>query len=182
MTSLVSLKNIIAEAECIYTLAEIETALERLIPRLERDYADKNPLILGIMKGGLPALGFLLPRLSFLLEVDYVHATRYQGQGRASQLLWKRKPEADLAGRYVLLVDDILDQGITLKAVADYCMSQGALSVAVVALGVKQLSDYEAPIQADYAALNIPDRFVFGYGMDIQNYWRNAPGIYALKD
>lgn len=175
------LHNILIDAERIYSLAEVEQALTNLIPQLESDFADKNPLVLGVMNGSLPTLGFLLPRLSFLLEVDYVHATRYQGQEHTSQLLWKRKPDAEIAGRHVLLVDDILDQGITLKTIADFCLARGALSVAIFALGVKHLPDYIAPISADYVALSIPDRFVFGYGMDYQNYWRNAPGIYALK-
>jgi len=180
MNSFSSLNNVIAKATCIYTLAEVEQALASLIPQIERDFANKHPLVLGVMNGSLPTLGFLLPRLSFLLEVDYVHATRYRGETQASHLLWKRKPEVSLTGRHILLVDDILDQGVTLKAIADYCMEQGALSVAIVALGVKQLANYEPPIRADYVALTIPDRFVFGYGMDYQNYWRNAPGIYAL--
>lgn len=181
MNSIVPLQNVLASAECIYSLAEVEQALAGLVPQLERDFADKNPLVLGVMNGSLPTLGFLLPRLSFLLEVDYVHATRYQGQQSGSQLLWKRRPEVALAGRHVLLVDDILDQGLTLKAIADFCVEQGAQTVAIVALGVKHLPGYAAPIRADYVALSIPDRFVFGYGMDYQNYWRNAPGIYALK-
>jgi hypoxanthine phosphoribosyltransferase len=181
MNSHESLHNLFSDAECIYTLAEVEQALARLIPQIERDFADKHPVVLGVMNGSLPTLGFLLPRLSFLLEVDYVHATRYRGETQGSHLLWKRKPEVSLAGRHILLVDDILDQGVTLKAIADFCREQGALSVAIAALGVKQLLNYESPISADYAALMIPDRFVFGYGMDYQNYWRNAPGIYAMK-
>lgn len=181
MNSLVPLDSVLASAECIYSLAEVEQALAGLVPQIERDFVDKNPLVLGVMNGSLPTLGFLLPRLSFLLEVDYVHATRYQGQKSGSELLWKRRPEVDLTGRHVLLVDDILDQGVTLKAIADFCIEQGALSVAIAALGVKHLPGYQAPISADYVALSIPDKFVFGYGMDYQNYWRNAPGIYALK-
>jgi hypoxanthine phosphoribosyltransferase len=181
MNSHESLHNLVASAECLYTLADIEQALVNLIPHIERDFADKHPVVLGVMNGSLPTLGFLLPRLSFLLEVDYVHATRYRGAEQASHLLWKRKPEVSLTGRHILLVDDILDQGVTLKAIADYCIEQGASSVAIVVLGVKQLVNYKSPINADYAALMIPDRFVFGYGMDYQNYWRNAPGIYAMK-
>lgn len=179
--NLEQLRQVYANAECLFSLVEVEAALTQLARLITRDLDDKNPLVLGVMNGSLATLGYLLPRLNFLLEVDYVHATRYQGKLQGNQLQWKRKPEVALSGRHVLLVDDLLDQGITLKAIADYCVGQGAAGVKIAVLGTKKIQGYHAPINADYSALDIPDRYVFGFGMDYHDYWRNAPGIFACK-
>ncbi len=176
------LQQIYAEAECIFSLQDVEHALDQLIVPLTQAFATKNPLVLGVMNGSLATLGYLLPRLNFLLEVDYVHATRYQGELQGNNLVWKRKPEVSLAGRHILLVDDLLDQGITLKAIVNHCLAEGALSVGIAVLGTKRIAGYTAPITADYSALDIPDKYVFGFGMDYHNYWRNAPGIFACKE
>ena len=176
------LQQIYTRAERLFSLDDVEHALDQIIAPITRDLGEKNPVVLGVMNGSLATLGYLLPRLNFLLELDYVHATRYRGNFDGSQLLWKRKPDVVLQGRHVLLVDDLLDQGITLKAVADDCVAQGAASVSIAVLATKKLDGYNAPIQANYSALTIPDRFVFGFGMDYKNYWRNAPGIFACKE
>jgi hypoxanthine phosphoribosyltransferase len=175
------LLSVYQKAECLFTLEQIEAALDKLISQLVRDFSEKNPLVIGVMNGSLATLGYLLPRLPFMLEVDYVHATRYQGELRGMELVWKRKPDVSLKDRHVLLVDDLLDQGITLKAIADYCRLEGAASVAILVLGKKHIADYTAPIVADYVALDIPDKYIFGFGMDYQNYWRNASGIFAVE-
>lgn len=177
-----ALRQIYANADCLFTLNDVENALEKLIEPITRQLGEKNPLVLGVMNGSLATLGYLLPRLNFLLEIDYVHATRYQGELQGNQLVWKRKPEVDLNGRHILLVDDLLDQGITLNAIVDHCLKKGVLSVTIAVLGTKRIAGYSAPIAADYSALDIPDRYVFGFGMDYHNYWRNAPGIFACKE
>ncbi|HEY8942317.1 MAG TPA: hypoxanthine-guanine phosphoribosyltransferase [Cellvibrio sp.] len=177
-----NLQKIYDDADCIYSLQDVETALDKLVAPLTQHFAHKNPLVLGVMNGSLATLGYLLPRLNFLLEIDYVHATRYQGALQGNTLVWKRKPEIALAGRHILLVDDLLDQGITLKAIVDHCLGEHALSVSIAVLGTKRIAGYSAPIAADYSALDIPDKYVFGFGMDYHNYWRNAPGIFACKE
>lgn len=176
------LQQVFFDADCLYSLQDVEAALDELIAPIIQDLGDKNPLILGVMNGSLATLGYLLPRIPCLLEVDYVHATRYQGALRGDQLVWKRRPDIDLNGRHVLLVDDLLDQGITLKAIADDCLAQGAAQVKIAVLGTKKIPGYEAPIKADYSALDLPNRYVFGFGMDYHNYWRNAPGIFASQE
>jgi len=176
------LQQIYVNADCLFTLRDVENALDKIVGPITRDLGNKNPVVLGVMNGSLATLGYLLPRLEFLLEIDYVHATRYQGDFHGKELLWKRKPEVLLQGRHVLLVDDLLDQGITLKAIFDDCVSLGALSVSIAVLGTKKIIGHNAVVKADYSALDIPDRYVFGFGMDYQNYWRNAPGIFACKE
>ena len=176
----VSLQEVLERADCLFSREQVEAALEALVPALERDFADKNPLVIAVMNGALPTAGYLLPRLGFRLEQDYIHASRYGNGLQGAELVWKVKPEAELRGRHLLLVDDVLDRGITLAAIRDYCLEQGAACVKVLVLAEKQIAGLVPPIAADYRALYLPDRFVFGYGMDYQGYWRNAPGIYAL--
>ncbi len=180
MSNLAQLNQVLAQADCLYTITEVEQALGKMAVQITENLQDACPVVIGIMNGALPTLGYLLPRLPFLLEVDYAHATRYQGEEQGGELLWKRKPELDVSGRHVLLVDDILDRGITLAAIADYCRAAGAAAVSIAVLGVKQAAGFTPVVQADYQALTLPDRFVFGYGMDYNTFWRNAPGIYAL--
>lgn len=170
-------------AECLYSLADLERALDRLAQDIQKLLVGSEPLlVLTVMNGGLVTAGHLLPRLSLPLEVDYVHATRYghSQQGR-DELRWLHRPETALAGRRVLIVDDILDRGLTLQALTEAAWRQGATSVHTVALVQKQLSESPA-VEADFVGLTVPDRFVFGFGMDYQGLWRNAPGIYALAD
>lgn len=175
------LKNLPANSDCLFTREQIESALDGLVPALAIEYADKTPLVLGVMNGALSTLGYLLPRLPFLLEVDYVHATRYRGAEQGGTLIWKAKPETPLKGRHVLLIDDLLDQGITLDLIRHYCREQGAADVKILVLGQKQIPDFITPISADYCALLLPNRHVFGYGMDFRGYWRNAAGIFAYR-
>ena len=175
------LEQVYAQADCLYTLAEVEQALDRMADQINRDFADKYPLVLGVMNGALSTLGYLLQRLPFLLEVDYLHATRYTGQLEGSDVMWKRYPEVSMEGRHILLVDDILDRGITLAAIVQHCKAAGAVDVRIAVLTEKLLANHTPAIAADYVALQVPDRYVFGYGMDYEDHWRNAPGIFACK-
>lgn len=175
------LEQVFEQADCLYNLAEVEAALDKMAEQVGQDLADKYPLVLGVMNGALPTLAFLLRRLPFLLEVDYLHATRYTGQLEGSDVVWKRYPEVSLKGRHILLVDDILDRGITLAAIVQHCKEAGASDVRIAVLTEKVLPDFTPSIAADYVALKVPDRYVFGYGMDYEDHWRNAPGIYACK-
>lgn len=174
-----ALENVFANADCLYSLEETQNALDAMAKAITADLSDTHPIVLGVMNGAVATLGFLLPRLPFLLEVDYVHATRYQGERQGAELLWKRKPDLDFRGRQILLVDDILDRGITLGAIAEWCKDAGAADVKIAVLGVKQLADFTPLVTADFMALSLPDRYVFGFGMDYCAHWRNAPGIYA---
>lgn len=170
-------------AERLYSVAELECALDRLAEGVQSLLAGTEPLLLlTVMNGGLVTAGHLLPRLSLALEVDYVHATRYgHSQQGGDELRWLHRPETALEGRRVLFVDDILDRGLTLQALTEAAWAQGAQSVHTLALVQKQLPEPPA-VEADFIGLTVPDRFVFGFGMDYQGLWRNAPGIYALPD
>ncbi len=177
-----SIEQMNQHAKCLFNLAEIESALDSMIQHVTQDLADKQPVVLGVMRGALPMMGYIIPRLRFYLEVDYVHATRYQQQLTTGDLLWLHEPHVDLTNRTVLLLDDILDRGITLKAIADKCYELGAKDVKIAVLCQKQIAHFSPAINADYIALFVPDAYVFGYGMDYEGGWRNAPGIYELTN
>ncbi|MFT5425480.1 MAG: hypoxanthine phosphoribosyltransferase [Gammaproteobacteria bacterium] len=170
-----------AEADLIYSFEEIEAAIERMAEEITLELADKNPIVLCLMIGAVIPTGKLLPLLNFPLQVEYVHATRYQGETNGGELHWIRKPTIELQDRHVLIVDDILDEGTTLKAIVDECKSQQAKTIQTAVLADKQLNRERTFKQADFTGVMVPNRYVFGYGMDYKEYLRNAPGIYAVK-
>lgn len=170
------------EADCIWTEQQIERAIETVGQKIEADMADKNPLVLVVMKGGLMFGARLMMRMRFPLEMDYIHVTRYGMETSGAELHWKVLPQHSLEGRHVLIVDDILDEGQTLYKILESCKTQKVASLRCAVL-VDKVHDrkYEPGFKADYTCLEVPDRFVFGYGMDYKGYLRNADGIYAVK-
>ena len=174
-------QQVLAEAELLHTPADIEKALDRMAVDITATLADKNPVILCLMIGAVVPAGILIPKLNFPLEIDYVHATRYQGETSGSEIKWRKLPEINLKDRHVLLIDDILDEGITLAAIIEECNKLGAAAIYTAVLVDKQLNRPRALEKTDFAGLTVPNRYVFGFGMDYKGYLRNAPGIYAVK-
>lgn len=168
------------EADRLFAEADVEAALGRMAADITARMAGENPLLLCVLTGGVVAMGKLLTRLDFPLQIDYVHATRYRGATAGGQLHWIVRPATPLQGRTVLLIDDILDEGITLAEVIKECHNQGAKAVYSAAL-VEKHHDRKNGLEADFVGLEVPDRYVFGYGMDYKSYLRNAPGIFAVK-
>lgn len=171
-----------AEADCLVDNAQVELALDRLAAAITAKLADRNPLVYAVMNGGLVLAGRLLPKLNFPLEVSYLHATRYGHALNGTLLDWRVRPTQDLRGRTVLVLDDILDEGWTLQAILEYLRNEGPAEVYSAVLVHKRHDRKASPgMRADFTGLDVADRFVFGCGMDYKGYWRNAPGIYALK-
>jgi hypoxanthine phosphoribosyltransferase len=175
------IQEVYEKSTCLHIKQEIESELDRLSFEIHETLSGKNPLLLCVMIGGLVLTGNLLPRLDFPLELDYVHPTRYRGETRGGELHWKAKPSANLKDRTVLIIDDILDQGITLQSIIGYCKQQGAKEVFTAVLLDKRECRLESGLPtADFTGLVIPDRYVFGYGLDYKEYLRNAPGIFMV--
>lgn len=175
------IRNVFAKATCLYSKAEVEAALDRMATEISQTLAYANPIFLCVVVGGIVPLGNLLPRLDFPLEVDYVHATRYSGDTKGKYLEWKMKPSCNMRGRTVLVVDDILDGGVTLGAVIQYCQEQWANAVYSAVLVDKcQARLPDGHKHADFSGLKVENHYVFGYGMDYKGYLRNAPGIYMV--
>lgn len=174
------IRQVRAEADCLFTAAQVEAALDNIAESISTKHSDNNPLLLCVMNGGLIVTGCLMLRLNFPLEQDYLHATRYRGNTQGGDIKWLVEPAHDLKGRHVLIIDDILDEGFTLAAIAEHCREAGALRVETVAL-VEKLHERKHGIQADYIGLQVEDRYLFGYGMDYKGFLRNAAGIFAVK-
>ncbi|HIJ80648.1 MAG TPA: hypoxanthine-guanine phosphoribosyltransferase [Desulfuromonadales bacterium] len=173
---------LLAEADLLVSEAEIGHAINRMAAEITDQLCDTTPVAMCVMNGGLIFAGRLLTKLPFPLEVDYVQATRYGQQTRGESLKWRVKPQLDLCGRTVLLLDDILDEGVTLGAIADFCREQGARDVLMAVLIEKlHLRKVIPGLRADFSGFEVGDRFVFGCGLDYKGYWRNAPAIYAVK-
>lgn len=174
------IEQIRAKAECLYTRAQVDAAVRDMAAAITLRLGQRDPLILCVMVGGLVPTAWLLPQLDFPLQLDYVHVTRYQGNTHGGALDWIKAPEL-LTGRHVLIVDDILDRGYTLEAIIMACRQAGAAEVLSAVLVDKQIKRHDSLQQADFTGVTVPNRYVFGCGMDYKGYLRNAPGIYAVE-
>ncbi|MGH8082078.1 MAG: hypoxanthine-guanine phosphoribosyltransferase [Lysobacter sp.] len=180
------LASALQNADLIFDRRSLESAIARMADAIRVDYADgERPVYLTIMHGGMPfaaQLAMELGERGVDLEFDYLHATRYRGATTGADLVWKHRPATPLSGRRVLLADDILDEGHTLHGIREWCREQGATEVRIAALAVKAHDRCVDGLRADYVGVDVPDRYVFGYGMDFHEQGRNLPAIYALKD
>ena len=173
--------EVFAKADLIYSKQQVEQSLDKLAAEISQQLSKVNPVFLCVVIGGIVPLGYLLPRLDFPLTVDYAHVTRYRGKTYGDDIVWKARPSVSLKDRNVVIVDDILDGGLTLTAIVDYCREQGAKNVYTAVLVDKQKPrEFGGIEKADFCQLKVEDRYVFGYGMDYKEYLRNAPGIYAV--
>lgn len=190
-----SFTDALASADLIHDRQTLEQAIARMAVAIRNDYAGgvtatrdnalARPVFLTVMHGGLPFAAQLAMELGARgldLEFDYLHATRYRGATTGGELVWKHRPVTPLRGRRVLLADDILDEGHTMAAIGAWCREQGAVDVRIAALAVKQHDRCVPGLVADYIGVEVPDRYVFGYGMDYHEQGRNLPAIYALKE
>jgi hypoxanthine phosphoribosyltransferase len=171
----------IPRSEEVVPAAEVQAALDRMAGEITERLAGRNPLVITVMNGGLVFAGQLLPKLPFALEVSYVHVRRYGRESRGGELVWIAGPHESVTGRTVLLLDDILDEGQTLLAIRSRFLELGAGEVLLAALAVKIRKD-PPRVVADFTGIRVPDRFVFGFGMDIGGSWRNLPSIRALAE
>ncbi|MDD2271201.1 MAG: hypoxanthine-guanine phosphoribosyltransferase [Desulfuromonadaceae bacterium] len=174
--------KVMGEADLLVTEAEVVAAILRVAEEITNELKNSNPVFICCMNGGLVFSGQLLTKLVFPLQVDYVHATRYGHEINGVALDWKVRPQLNLQGRTVVLLDDILDEGVTLASIAEYCRQQGASKIMMAVLIEKlHLRKVTPGMRADFTGIEVGDRFLFGYGLDYKGYWRNAPGVYALK-
>jgi len=174
------LADALQRAELIHDRAAIEAAVRRMAMTIRNDFAGQRPVVLTIMHGGMFFSSLLALELGIDIELDYLHATRYRGATEGGGLSWLRRPAVSLAGKPVLLVDDILDEGPTLQEVRRWCQAQQAASVRIAVLTWKRHGRVLPGLDPDYWGLEVPDRYVFGFGMDFHEQGRNLPAIYAL--
>jgi len=180
MNLLDEIRQVEREADLLYSEAEVESAIDRVATEISVRLAETNPVILTVLNGGIIFSGKLLPRLHFPLEIDSVRATRYRGETSGKEIQWMLKPSLSLRNRTVLITDDILDEGVTLAAINQWCEGQAPKEILIAVLIDKQIGR-ERPCLPDFVGLQAENRYLFGYGLDYKNYLRNAPGIYACK-
>jgi hypoxanthine phosphoribosyltransferase len=169
------------QSDVMASAEEIQGAVRRVAGEVTAALASVYPLLLVVMGGAVVFAGQLLPLLRFPLDLDYIHASRYGRETRGAQIDWRVAPPAEVRGRAVLVVDDILDGGQTMAAIRERLLEVGAASFHCAVLVEKRLARAK-PIHADFVGLEIADRFVFGYGMDAKGYWRNLPEIRAMRE
>jgi len=173
-------RTALQRADLIHDNATLVAAIDRVAHEIDAHLGEEDTIFLPVMQGGLVFAGQLATRIRATLEFDYVHATRYRGGTQGGGLVWLRQPALLLGGRTVLLADDILDEGTTLKGIRDFCLEQGARRVLIAVLCEKRHGRTVPGIAADFVGVEVPDRYVFGFGMDYHEHGRNLPGIYAL--
>lgn len=169
------------EADCLYTPEEVYRAVARMAAAMTQRVGGLNPLLLVTMTGGMVPTSLLLPHLEFPLQVDYIHLTRYGTATAGGELTWIKPPPAMIVDRLVVIVDDLLDHGLTLKAAKEECLRAGARAVLTAVLVVKDIPNRPGLAQTDFFGLTTPDRYLFGFGMDYKTYWRNGGGIFAVR-
>jgi hypoxanthine phosphoribosyltransferase len=174
-------RKILQQAEMLYSAEQVQASLHKVAHQINATLADVHPLVLSVMGGAVVFSGQLLPLLDFPLDFDYVHVSRYGDARHGGAMHWKVEPRENVRGRVILLLDDILDEGHTLAALCERVLALGAEKCYIAVFADKQ-HDRKKPIRADFVGMELPNRFVFGYGMDIEGAWRNLPAIYAVKE
>jgi hypoxanthine phosphoribosyltransferase len=172
--------NFLENSDLISSEAEVEAAIGKLAAEIQNQFKNKYPLVLVVMGGAVVLAGKLLPKLRLPLDLDYIHATRYGAATSGGGIDWRVEPRG-VRGRAVLVLDDILDGGHTMCAIRDRLLELGAGSFHCAVL-VEKILQERKPIVADFVGLRIPDRFVFGCGMDAKGFWRNLPEIRAMRE
>ena len=172
--------EILRQAELLKTADEVQTALHKVASQINAALSREHPLVLSVMGGAVVFSGQLLPLLDFPLDFDYVHVSRYGDARTGGRMHWKVEPHESVKNRVVLLLDDILDEGHTLAVLQQRVMELGAARCYSAVFADKN-HGRKKPVYADFVGMELPDRFVFGFGMDIEGAWRNLPAIYAVK-
>ena len=172
-------RRVLETADLVCPAAEVSAAVRRIATEIRPRLSAANPLVLAVMGGAVVFTGQLLPLLDFPLDFDYIHVSRYNEDTSGGAIRWKVQPNSRVQGRTVLVLDDILDQGETLAEIRKRVMETGAAAFYSAVFAEKDLGR-EKPIRPDFLGVTVPNRYVFGFGMDVHGAWRNLPAIYAL--
>ena len=166
--------EIVCDAECVQR--EVTRMAREITARLSGEF----PVVLSVMGGAAIFTGQLLPQLAFPLEFGAIEVTRYNNDIQGREITWRLAPRDNVRGRTILVIDDILDEGITLAAIVKRLGEMGATQVYTGVFCEKEIGRSK-PVKADFVGVTVPNRYVFGFGMDAYGLWRNLPSVYALK-
>jgi len=165
----------------LFTRDEITATVNKLAAEIRRDYLTKHPILIAVLKGSFMFLADLIRRLDFPLEVEFVRLSSY-GRGResAGKIKLVQGLQSKIKGRHVLVIDDIIDTGLTAGFLLDYLSKKKPASLKLCALTDKS-SRRQTPVNIDYRGLIVPDKFIVGYGLDWDERFRNLPDIYVVE-
>ena len=181
MLTVQEVRRILEAAELIIPADAVSAAVARVAAGITERLGEAHPLVLSVMGGAVVFAGNLLPLLPFPLDFDYLHVTRYGDATSGGELRWIAAPREAIAGRTVLVLDDILDEGVTRAAIKQRMLDNGAAACLTAVFADKDIGRVK-PIVADFVGVRLPNRYVFGFGMDVKGAWRNLPAIYAVRD
>ncbi len=176
-----SIKKLISESSLIYSNEQIGDAITIIADNCNLKLIDKEVTVLPVMNGALIFSGQLIPKLDFHCVLDYIHASRYLNNKGQPTVNWIYKPKLNLIkDKIVLVIDDILDEGVTLNNIKKNLIEMGAKEVLIAVLFDKKRKKIK-PIKADFFGLEVPDEYVYGFGLDFKGIGRNIPHLYAHK-
>ncbi len=170
------------QLQILFTPEEIKVAVKRLAREISRDYQDKNPIFLGVLKGSFMFMADLIRNLDMPLEVEFVALSSYgQGTESSGKVNVVQDLRTSIKGRDILIIEDIIDTGITLNFLLEHLQCEKPASLKICALFDKA-SCRQIPLSIDYLGLSVPDVFVVGYGLDYNEKFRHLPGLHFLKE
>ena len=174
-------KKILEQSTLVAGWPEVDAAVDRMAEQINAHYHGRPIIFLVVMTGAIMPAAWLASRLTMPLEMDFIHATRYSGQTEGGEIEFRVPPRLNLQDQDVLIVDDIYDIGLTLQMIERYCESRGAHSVNSAVL-VRKIHDRETTNELPpFIGMDVPDKYVFGCGMDAYEHWRHLPEIRALE-
>ncbi len=174
-----TIQELISKSSVIYSEIEIKIVIQNIADQVNQTIKTDDLYVLCVMNGALIFAGQLLPRLEKNIQYSYVHATRYASSLTGGPIHWLVKPPIDIEGKTVLILDDILDEGMTLREIAATCLAMKAKAIFTAVLFDKEIAK-EKSYLPNFIGLKVPNRFVFGYGLDCKGLGRNLPHLYAL--
>lgn len=165
----------------LFSREAIQDACQRLGKQISSDYRDKRPVVVGVLKGAILFMVDLIKEMDIKTEIDFLDVSSYHG-GVAStgSITLNREIETAVAGRHVIIVEDIIDTGLTLQYMLDYLAKKQVASVKVCTL-LDKPEGRTVAAKADYVGFNVPNEFVVGYGLDYRELYRNLPYVGVLK-
>ena len=168
--------------EVMLTEAQIQARIEELGKILSEDYRDKNPVVLGVMKGVVIFYADMIRKINVPCQMDFMWISSYEGTDSTGSITVKRDISTDIKGRHVLILEDIFDTGNSLSFVHEHLMAKGPASLKICTpLDKPSRRKPGVTLEADYVGFTIPNAFVVGYGLDYNEYYRNLPYVGILK-